>query len=462
MKPTSVRARTTTTAVVAFSIAVALAALGLIATLQSSLMDEIDRSLDSRAADIAAQVDSENELIVLGAGIDSDTLAVVFSLDGALFDSTDLSVDLDVLGNSFEETDAPFDADLNHLADTAGAGNMRAVVLSVPLDPTTATEFVADDDFLILVATSLDGFDRTVNRVTLVALAIGPLLVVLVGALTWVLTGRSLAPVEAIRSEVDAITDSELDRRVTPPKSSDEIARLAKTMNEMLERLDSASTSQRRFIADASHELRSPLASIAARIDVSLRHGTDEEWRSTASAVRNDVDRMHRLVDDLLHLARSDTEASDRANGTAVDLDDIVLSVIGTTIRPSHVALDASAVSAGLVSGHPDHLTRVVTNLIDNAVRHARSQVTISLSDDTNHVTLTIDDDGVGVAPADRSRIFDRFVRLDDARDRDSGGAGLGLAISRDIVQRHAGNIDVDEAPGGGARFAVSLPSRAS
>ena len=443
----------------AFTIAGGLASLGLITTLRSSLIDEIDRSLDSRANDIAAQVDSENDFIILGAGIDADTLAVVFSLDGALFDSTDLSVDLDVLGDSFEQTDTPFDVDLSHLRDTEGADNMRAVVLALPLDPAIATEFVAEDDFLILVATSLDSFDRTVSRVTLVATLIGPILVALVGGLTWVLTGRSLAPVEAIRTEVAAITDSQLDRRVTTPESNDEIARLAATMNEMLERLEVASTSQRRFVADASHELRSPLASLAARIDVSLRHGTNDEWRATASAVRRDVDRMHRLVEDLLHLARSDTDRSDELPTSFVDLDDIVLELAGSMVRPSGIGFDTSAVSAGLVSGHRYQLERVVTNLLDNAVRHARSTVTVTLHDDNVNVTLTIDDDGDGVAHADRNRIFDRFVRLDDARDRDSGGAGLGLAISRDIALQHGGRLDVVEAPSGGASFVVRLPS---
>lgn len=230
-------------------------------------------------------------------------------------------------------------------------------------------------------------------------------------------------------------------------------------MNAMLDRLEVSSTAQAQFVSDASHELRTPIAVIRHELEVGLRADDDSTLREIAVEVLLEDLRMQRLVDDLLLLARRDGRAGQahRAVRSLIDLDDIA----GQEAR--RVATDktvvTSGISAGQVRGDPDHLTRVVRNLLDNALRHATSQVAVAVtSTDDGRVLLTIDDDGAGVAAGDRERIFERFGRLDEARARDDGGSGLGLAIVAGIVADHGGTVSVETSPTlGGARFTVGL-----
>jgi len=277
-----------------------------------------------------------------------------------------------------------------------------------------------------------------------------------VGGTTWVVSGRALQPVEAIRQEVEAIGAEDLHRRVPAPDTADEIGRLARTMNAMLVRLDDATERQRRFVADASHELRSPLTGIRARLEVDLAYPEGADWRATERDVLEDAVRLQHLVDDLLALAASDAAASDRSARAPVDLDEIVLSEARRLRSRSEHRIDTAGVSGAQLQGAPDALARAVRNLLDNAARHARSTVTITLRESATAVTLTVTDDGPGIPPEERARIFERFARLDDGRARDVGGTGLGLAITHDIVVSHGGTIEVDNAPG--ARFTVSFP----
>ncbi len=301
---------------------------------------------------------------------------------------------------------------------------------------------------------SLAEVDSTVDSVTS-ALYLGvPALVLLVAGLTWWLTGRALRPVEAIRAEAAAITGSTMHRRVPEPDTDDEIGRLARTMNSMLERLEDASSRQRRFVSDASHELRSPVASIRAQLEVALRRGPDADWPTVAARVLDEDDRLEQAVDELLELARTQ---EDGAGETAeVDLDDIVLE---ETARARRVPIDTSQVLAGRVLGNERQLARVVRNLLDNACRHAASKVALTLGERDGAVWFVVDDDGPGIPPADRARVFDRFTRLDEGRARDAGGVGLGLSMVKAIVERHGGSVAVDDAPLGGARFVVRLPT---
>ena len=458
MRRFSVRTRTTVTASVVFAVALAASAVVLLQVLRSSLLDEIDRSIDARAADIAAQIDVGNELISVGAGLDATTLAIVFSIDGGVYDSSDLSLDATALVDAFGAFDEPFDLDLGVLDATEGADNLRAVALLTdesPLSPPGELVEVGEEDLITVVATSLDGVDRTVSRVRTLAVIVGPALVGLVALLTWLLSGRALRPVEAMRREAEAISGADVSGRVPEPSGRDEVARLASTLNGMLDRIEHAQQRQRQFVSDASHELRSPLASMRARLDVELRH-PEPEWERVGESLRDDAARMHRLVDDLLLLARSD----DRGLSTGsdlVDLDDVVLDVVAATPHAG-VTVDVSSVSGALTSGDADQLRRVVQNLFDNAVRHAGSKVRIELAEVDGRCRLFVDDDGSGIADADRDLVFERFSRLDDARDRDSGGSGLGLAITREIVIAHRGRIGVGESVLGGARFGVELP----
>jgi len=455
----SVRARTTVIAVAVFTVAVAGAAVFLLAVLRATLVDELDTAVDSRAADIAAQIDVGNDVISLGAGIDADTLAVVFSVDGGFYDSSDETIDALELAEVFDAFDEPFDLSLPDLEFTEGSDRMRAVAIFSDVapfaDPDSVIVEVGDEDLITLVATSLDGVDRTVGRIRTGALILGPVLVALVGLLTWTLSGRALRPVEAIRTEVEAITSTDLDRRVPEPRGRDEIARLATTMNSMLDRLETSQNRQRRFVADASHELRSPLAAMQARLDVERRH-PEPDWPSIAESLQHDALRLQRLVDDLLLLARADDDQI-RSRQELVDLDDVVFAAI-QSVTTGDIAVDTSVVSAGLVVGDPDQLHRLAVNLVENAARHATSTVRIELVEQTGKVMMFVDDDGTGIAPEDRETVFDRFIRLDDARARSSGGSGLGLAICREIVDAHGGRILIGEAPIGGARIGVELP----
>jgi signal transduction histidine kinase len=301
---------------------------------------------------------------------------------------------------------------------------------------------------------SLGEVNRTVDSVT-AALFFGvPALVAAIAALAWYLAGRALRPVESIRAEAAAITATTMHRRVPEPETSDEVGRLAQTMNAMLDRLEESSTRQRQFISDASHELRSPVAAIRAQLEVALRRGGQADWPQVARRVLDEDARLEVAVGELLELARieegADVEAVD------VDLDDVVLEE-ATRVRP--VGIDTSQVSAGRVAGDARQLSRLVRNLLDNAAAHARSRVAVAVTATGGEVRLVVDDDGPGVPPEERERVFERFTRLDEGRGRDGGGAGLGLAMVRAIAERHGGAVDVGDASIGGARFVVRLPA---
>lgn len=306
----------------------------------------------------------------------------------------------------------------------------------------------------LIAERSIGDVNRTVHSITEDLLIGVPLLVLAIALLAWYLTGRALRPVEAIRSEAASITGSTIHRRVPEPTTSDEVGRLAHTMNAMLDRLEESSTRQRQFVADASHELRSPVAAIRAQLEVALRRGDEADWPRVARRVLDEDQRLEGAVGELLELARVEEEAP--ANPVEVDVDDLVLEET-TRVRP--VPIDTSRVSGGRVLGDPRQLSRLVRNLLDNASSHARSRAAVAVSTGEGEVSFVVDDDGPGIPVADRDRVFDRFTRLDEGRGRAGGGAGLGLAMVRAIAEGHGGSVQIDDAPLGGARFVVRLPS---
>ena len=288
---------------------------------------------------------------------------------------------------------------------------------------------------------------ETVFRLTLVGI---PLLVLITGVVTYLAAGRALRPVEAIRARV-AATGDDLSVRVPVPPARDEVGRLAETMNAMLARLQAAQAAQRRFVADASHELRSPLATIATGLELLSRGNAGPD---TVEALRGETARIGRLVDALLLLARAD-ERGLAPRREDVDLDEVAQA---EQERPSvgiGVRVDAVPVR---VAGDRGQLAQVVRNLVDNACRHARSSVVVTVRREGAFAAVDVADDGPGVPPAERTRVFRRFVRLDDARARADGGAGLGLAIVAEVVAAHGGTVDVVDGPLGGALFRVRLP----
>lgn len=288
-----------------------------------------------------------------------------------------------------------------------------------------------------------------------------PLILFVVGVVTWMVVGRALAPVEAIRSEVEVISDKELHRRVPAPPGKDEISRLASTMNGMLTRLEEAHLRERRFVSDASHELRSPVAAIRQDAEVAFSYPDRTDVREFAEIVLEETARLQRIVEDLLLLTRSD-EGTLQIRRDAVDLDDLVLEEATRLRSSTDLRIDSGGVSAGRVIGDRAQLERLIRNLTDNAVRHASSEIGLALREENGRVVLEVNDDGPGVPVEMRDVVFERFTRLDHARDREHGGAGLGLAIVAEIAAAHGGSASVGGAASGGARFVVTLPTAAS
>jgi signal transduction histidine kinase len=275
-----------------------------------------------------------------------------------------------------------------------------------------------------------------------------PLVVLAVAIVAWFLAGRALRPVEAMRQEVENISATTLQRRVREPRSHDEVASLARTMNSMLGRLQASRDHERQFLSDASHELRSPLASMRAQLETG-------SWSSDADGVKAEAARLAHIVDDLMDLAKADEAAPPTAE---TDLDEIVLEEVAAIAPTSAMLIDTTTVGAARLIGDRQALARMVRNLVDNAARHASSQVVVQLTNVDGVVTLTVDDDGEGVPDEDRERIFERFARTDSSRARNTGGVGLGLAVVRATARRHGGDVQYENAPSGGARFVVTLP----
>ena len=309
----------------------------------------------------------------------------------------------------------------------------------------------------IITETPLADVRRSVTTLSQALWVAIPLTVLVVGGMAWLLTGRALRPVERMRTEVDEITHTTLHRRVPDPGTADEVGRLARTMNAMLDRLERAQEQQRRFVSDASHELRSPLTTIKASVEIAARHPVESRWQQAATTVLAETDRLDGLVGDLLELARLDESPSNPTATTEIDLDELVRAEIARHGGDTTITVDSGAVSAARVRGDRSQLTRLVRNLVDNARRHARQRVDVSLQPDGNEAVLRVDDDGAGIQEGDRQRVFERFTRLDEGRARSAGGAGLGLALVKAVVTAHGGTVVVGEAPAGGARFEVRL-----
>ncbi len=277
-----------------------------------------------------------------------------------------------------------------------------------------------------------------------------------IGTVAWLTVGRTLRRVERLRSQVATVTASgDLGRRV-PETGTDELAGLGLTMNEMLEALERSAERQRRFVADAAHELRTPIAGLSASLEVAVSHPEITRDRSWIGELADGHRRLGRLVNDLLVLASLEGDAPKRRD--PVDLAGVVADATRRPVPPG-VRLRAGRVDRAIVPGDATQLTRVVTNLVDNALRYARGTVDVTLKAQGPQAVISVADDGPGIAPADRERIWDRFVRLDDDRSRTSGGTGLGLALVRELVTAHGGTVSVTgSADPPGAVFIVCLP----
>jgi signal transduction histidine kinase len=281
-----------------------------------------------------------------------------------------------------------------------------------------------------------------------------PALLLLVGLLTWIAVGRALKPVSAIRGKMAEITAHDLHQRVPEPDTRDEVAALARTVNATLDRLQAAVEQHKRFVADAAHELRSPLAVLRTRLELS---GRGTEPPALAAQALTDIERIQTLTADLLLLARLD--AGEDLRDQEVDLGQVVAEEAAQPRPRADVRVTLDVAIDVLVRGSGDQLRRLVANLVDNAVRHAVSTVTVRLMAAGGRAVLEVADDGPGIPPEHRDTVFDRFTRLDQARDRDHGGSGLGLAIARDIAVAHRGTLTVAPGTETGACLRATLPT---
>ena len=308
----------------------------------------------------------------------------------------------------------------------------------------------------LVVAKNLDDVNQNIHTLVVSLAVISPVLGLLLGALAWWLIGRTLRPVDGIRKEVENIQGDQLHRRVPVPDTHDEISELARTMNAMLARVESAAERQKQFVDDASHELRTPLTRIITDLEVSIAHPDQTSSQVTLQRVLEESKDLEQLLHDLLYLARNPNSQTAHRE---VDLDDIASSAGQAARSRTTMRVDTTGVAAARVLGDERALDRAISNLLDNSLRHARSQVSIATEVVNGWCLVTIDDDGDGIPVADRARVFERFTRLDEARNRQDGGAGLGLAIVSDIAARHHGAVAIGDAPIGGARLILKIPA---
>ncbi|MFJ8804476.1 ATP-binding protein [Streptomyces sp. NPDC102490] len=464
----SVRARATLAATLVVAVALVAAGTAVLLSLRSNLLGEAGTQAERSARDVATALAVGTRYGELNLDVDDRPVQVVDESGALVAASEDLEritgTGVDAVKpqpsatagdtgdeGSDDEDDSGDALDAGEIGERTTVSDGTATIDGDTEDYRFAAvpvETRRGDRLTVYAGAPLSAEHGAVNTALTVMLIGFPLLLAVVAWVTWLVTRRALRPVEGIRREMAAITASEdLARRVPVPDTHDEVARLASTTNETLAALESSVERQRGFVADASHELRSPIASLRTQLEVAAAH---PELLDLDGAVADTV-RLQRLAADLLLLARLD--AGERPADARVDL-----AALAREAAEGRAGVSVRGEGAVRVAGSRGQLGRVLANLLDNAQRHARSAVEVSVRRDGDAVVVAVADDGEGVPAADRERIFERFVRLDSARSRDDGGAGLGLAIARDVAVRHGGTLTVHDAPAGGALFELRLP----
>lgn len=445
-RPRSLRARLALIATAVVSLVLVMSSFALVHVQRSLLLRGVEEALVQRAdniADTVVRAGAGGKLPV--EGDPEDSFLQLLDTDGAvLADSANIDDQRAVVGPA--RVGAP---DKFSYAALPRLSAHRYLVLRRPVGSGSRRTLV--------VGKNIDDVQESVDILSTSLGVAVPVVVLFLGFLLWWITGGALGPVERIRSEVAGIGPEELHRRVPVPTRADEIARLAETMNAMLERVQLSSDRQRRFVADASHELRSPLTRIRSTLDVALAHPSLVPTRQTLEEVEADATRVEQLVSDLLLLALSEAGRAAPA-AQLVDLDDLVLADASRLRDRGLVAVDTSTVSAARTMGTSGEIARLIGNLSANAERHAATTVRYGLRETSDGCELVVTDDGPGIPFEHREAVFTRFTRLDDARSRDAGGSGLGLAIVSDIVTRHGGTVRIEDAVPSGARVVVVLP----
>ncbi|MGI3786176.1 MAG: sensor histidine kinase [Janthinobacterium lividum] len=443
-----VRGRSVLVAVVVVVVAMLVGGTGLVLVLESSLEQSVEATGRARAAEVVSRVDADGVPTTVATLSDqsrTDAVTLVLDARGAVIGSSRRSATT-ALSSQRPAVDQ-YDS-VERDIDTLDEGGEWKVV-------TTALTS-AGETYYVQVAVPIRIQRDTVSTVALLLVAGTPLLLVAVAAAVWVLVGRALRSVERIRTTVAEIDARALEARLEVPPTKDEISALAQTMNDMLDRLQASDRAQRAFVSDASHELRSPLATLSTAAELAGRTADEEVRTRLLETMNAELARMRGLVGNLMTLAR--TDAHDVvANPTDVDLDDLVdhevrrvrttsTLDVSTRIEPVRVWADLAL------------LAQPLRNLVDNAERHATERVALTLTTQGDEAVIWVDNDGPEIDPEDRERVFERFVRLDVSRTRDAGGSGLGLAITRAGLASQGGEVHVVEHPQGWCRFEVRLP----
>jgi signal transduction histidine kinase len=440
----SLRARLTVVATLLVAVALLAGTVLLLVALHRSLIATLDETARQRARDVVALVDSGQlpDPIPVAAGtplvqvVDADDRVVAASVGSDRLVPILLPDDVAAVRDGAVRTIGGSRLGLS--------GELR--VIGEPVD--------AEEPQTVLVAMSVAEVEGSLQVVRTAMIVGAPLLVGGFAMVCWLLVGSALRPVAALRRGAEDITTTRQAGRLPVPDADDEVRRLALTLNDMLERLERSSARQRSFVADAAHELRSPLTAIRTQLEVARAHPQQADWAQVSTHALADVERLSRLVDDLLVLARLEDGAVPPVE--AVDLAHVADKIVARTV--ADVSLRREGDDEVIVRADVDAVQRVVANLVDNAVRYAVTTVTVDVRDGAGGgAVVSVADDGPGIPAEQRDHVFERFTRLDHARSRDAGGAGLGLAIVRELVRSQGGEVSLeDNAPG--LRAVVRLP----
>lgn len=441
----SLRSRATAVATLLCGLVLIGGSSTLVTTLDRQLTSSRDDLSRSRVRDLVDQA-AAGQLPAVLRNVTEDSVAQVFTEDGRV-----VAASPNIQGKP-------------PIVSVPTGPNGEARTIRAPDDAEIETYRVwvqsgqgPDGPVTVVEGTSLESVREATSTLRR-SLVVGvPLALLALSLVMWLVIGRALARLDRIRAEVDALGHDQLDRRLPDDGRRDEVGRLVSTMNRMLSRIDSAVQRQRRFVADASHDLQGPLTAQRLSLELALASPEVVDKDLLRDDVLGATGQMERLVGDLLVLASVD-EGARAAPLVSLDLDEIVLE---EAIRSGagSVVIDTSQVSAGPVQGDPGELRRIVRNLLDNAVRHARSRVELRVYVADGQVSVEVADDGPGVPEAERELIFQRFHRGDPARTRSTAGTGLGLAIARSLAQRAGGTLDLVDGKSPGAIFRLSLPA---
>jgi len=447
----SLRLRVTLAASAALLVALVIGAFAMISLQRRSMVREIDSSLRDRIVgliDSAQRGQLTSDVPVTGR---ETGIVQIIAGNRQVVASTPGLETVAVLDRVNPRVGSPAYGSVQDL-DVFGAGKDTWRIAALQVDSRIGPVY-------IYAATTLDGVNRLSRTLTLLFVAGIPLLELLLVFAVWYAVGRALSPVESLTTQVDQVSPEHLEFRVSEPRTGDEIAHLAATMNGLLERLQAARERERRFAADASHELRSPLAAARLGLEVAVAHPDRTDWNAVADDTLAELDRLEALARDLLDLTRLDPARTVAASRT-VDLTALLRAEVELRRLRRPEFGYSGALQAAAVNGVPELLLRALRNGLDNAERHAVARVDVSIERVGGDVQVTIANDGTGILPEDRDRVFQPFVRLDESRSADEGGTGLGLAIVADILRAHGGRAAfVDPPDGASTALRFTLPA---